>query len=173
MLDNLTLIDPTIDLADEYYAFIGEFIGREENSFQIRQPDGDFAAFVKQMAREARGEGMPDWCVPQHTFWCVRDDVRMVGLIKVRHYLTPALEDLGGHIGYAIRPSERRKGYATHMLYLALAKARTFGLQRVLVTCDKANRPSARVIEKNGGVLTSEGCNPGNGQPHLRYWIEL
>ena len=84
-----------------------------------------------------------------------------------------ALRDFGGHVGYGVRPSERGKGYATRMLVMALDKARQLGLKRVLITCDKDNLASARVIQKNGGVLGSESYSPQGGRVTQRYWIDL
>lgn len=96
---------------------------------------------------------------------------RIVGVIQLRHDLTPHLREVGGHIGYSVRPSEEGKGCATEMLRLCLEEARKLGLPKVLITCDEDNIGSARVIEKNGGVLediraTSEGSKK-------RYWITL
>lgn len=94
---------------------------------------------------------------------------RVVGVIQLRHDLTPHLREVGGHIGYSVRPSEQGKGYATEMLRLCLDEAFKIGLTKILVTCDADNLSSARVIEKNGGVLedirtTTEGSKK-------RYWI--
>jgi predicted acetyltransferase len=95
-------------------------------------------------------------------------------MITIRHALTPCLEAHGGHIGYSIRPTEQRKGYATRMLALALEKARQIGLQRVLITCDQRNVASARVIQKNGGLLKNEMPSDQPGREWTqRYWIEL
>lgn len=76
---------------------------------------------------------------------------------------------IGGHIGYGIRPSERRKGYATVLLNLALIKARELGIQRALVTCDRDNIGSAKTIMNNGGVLDSE--DEVDGTIIQRYWV--
>jgi predicted acetyltransferase len=85
----------------------------------------------------------------------------------------PALEHHGGHVGYAIRPSERLKGYGTRLLALTLDKAREMGLGRVLVTCDTDNFASVRVIEKNGGVLENQVISNRSGKMISRYWIAL
>ncbi|MED4162879.1 GNAT family N-acetyltransferase, partial [Halalkalibacterium halodurans] len=77
-----------------------------------------------------------------------------------------------GHIGYGIRPSERGKGYATLMLKLGLEKAAALGLEKVLITCDKENLPSARTIQRNVGVLDSEVVDE-RGIAIQRYWIKL
>lgn len=111
--------------------------------------------------------------VPDSVFFLLdteRD--RLLGAVNIRHYLNDALLKEGGHIGDGIRPSERRKGYATEMVRLTLEECRKLGIQRVLMTCDKDNIGSARSIIKNGGVLENEFIN-GEGQVEQRYWIEL
>jgi GNAT superfamily N-acetyltransferase len=72
--------------------------------------------------------------------------------IAVRHRLTPSLREVGGHIGYDVRPSARRRGHATAMLRAALPVAHALGIERALVTCDVDNVGSGKVIESNGGV---------------------
>ena len=114
--------------------------------------------------------------VPVTSYWLVAEDgadARVVGRASVRHCLNEALLLWGGHIGYAIRPSERRKGYGTAALRLALAEARQLGLQNVLVTCDSDNVGSRRIIERNGGVLENEVTVPQLSKPKLRFWIAL
>ena len=168
----LQLINPTTDFEQEYRAFIAEFIERQEPEMFYRLPGDDFAEFEAQLHQEARGEGLPDWAVPQNTLWAVRGGC-MVGVLKLRHRLTPALENRGGHIGYFVRPSARGQGVATRMLALALDRARASGLSRVLLTCDIDNHASARVMVKNGGVRTTDSTDPGTGLPLARYWIDL
>jgi|GEM_PF-157516 len=170
--DDFTLIAPGIEWETEYRAFNDELRAHLATQLQVHELGDDFAASVRQLEQESRGEGMPDWFVPQHTCWLVRAG-RLLGEIRLRQWLTPPLENFGGHIGYVIRPSEWGKGYGTRMLALALEKARALGLPRVLLTCDDENIASARVIEKNGGVLDSRGVSPIDGKPTRRYWIVL
>lgn len=98
---------------------------------------------------------------------------RLVGMIQLRHELNEYLLQFGGHIGYSVRPSERRKGHASQMLLQCLNKARGIGLVRVLITCDEDNIGSRRVIEKVGGVQENTIDNPTTGKQTLRFWIEL
>ena len=138
---------------------------------QRELPEG-FAEHVQWLrAQETRNE--PGKYVPQNTYWLVRDGREIIGESRLRHALTPSLEQFGGHIGYMIRPSERRKGYGTKILALTLEKAREIGLDRVLVTCSPANTASAKVALANGGIRDTDGVNPENGEPVCRFWIEL
>lgn len=111
--------------------------------------------------------------VPDSVFFLLdekRD--RLLGAVNIRHYLNDSLLQSGGHIGAGIRPTERRKGYGTEMIRLALEECKKLGIERVLMTCDKDNIGSARSIIKNGGVLENEFLND-EGKIEQRYWITL
>lgn len=110
--------------------------------------------------------------VPATTFLALDEETdELIGMIDIRHYLNSALLKHGGHIGYSVRPTCRGRGYATEMLALALKQCRTLGLHRVLVTCNRTNLASAKVIVHNGGVLENELEN--GGIVTQRYWISL
>jgi predicted acetyltransferase len=113
----------------------------------------------------------PGW-VPMTTYWLLDDEERIVGVSRLRHRLTPALLEDGGHIGYYVRPAERGKGYGTAMLRLTLDEARQLGIERVLLTVDSDNERSIHVIERNGGVMEDERIDE-NGVAYRRYWIDL
>jgi len=93
--------------------------------------------------------------------------------VRLRHALTPHLAQIGGHIGYNVRPSQRRQGYGTALLAYTLEQARQFGLTGVLITCDTDNIGSARIIEKNGGQLINQTMVDGYAKLISRYWIDL
>ena len=115
--------------------------------------------------------------VPSDVFLAVRvSDGRVVGVIDFRRPLSDFLLRYGGNIGYTVRPTERRRGYASEMLRLLLPIARAAGETRVLVTCDRDNEASRRTIVRNGGVMENEvPDDPGIGSSGFvqRYWIEL
>lgn len=114
-----------------------------------------------------------DWVVAD-TFFAVREsDGEIVGIIDIRHNLDlDFLAQYGGHIGYAVRPAERRKGYAAEMLRQALDHARGLGLSKVMLGCYSDNTASKRTIEKCGGVFTEEKRYL-DGQRMDVYWIAL
>ena len=114
---------------------------------------------------------------PSEVFLAVRkDDDRLIGMMDYRHPLSEKLLRYGGSIGYSVRPSERRKGFATEMLRLLLPICRAAGETRVLITCAKDNVASRKVIEANGGRLENE-VEDAIGISHSgiiqRFWIEL
>ncbi|GAA1621240.1 GNAT family N-acetyltransferase [Actinoplanes couchii] len=134
---------------------------------EVDTPDG-FAAWV-QALRAAEATAPEGW-VPCTFRWIVEGD-RYLGAIALRHELNDFLLDAGGHIGYGVRPSERKRGLATWACAETLTVARERGMDRVLVTCDVDNPASARVIERNGGVL--EDVRDTSIGRLRRYWITL
>lgn len=95
-----------------------------------------------------------------------------VGAINIRNNLNDKLLLYGGHIGDGIRPSERRKGYATEMISLALVECKKLGMDKVLMVCYKDNIGSKKSIIKNGGILENEIIDK-EGKVNLRYWLEI
>ena len=135
----------------------------------IRKVDyHDFDAYLKSLEESEPKEGY----VTASTFFAYdRERDILVGAVDIRHSLNEALLLDGGHIGDGVRPSERRKGYATAMIALALDECRKLGIEKVLMVCNKENTGSAKSIQNNGGVLENE-INV-EGETVQRYWIQL
>lgn len=115
----------------------------------------------------------PGW-VPAFTYFYVREeDDRIIGMVCIRPFLNDTLRKTGGHIGYSIRPTERRKHYGTRLLQEALEVCRSIDLRRVLVTCDRENLASRGVIENGGGKVDSEFYDETSGEVVRRYIIDL
>ena len=167
----IELLRPTLEMEEMHYDFIIEWENAGENivPYSARLLDMDYKTWLENTYNFE--ETCPEGFVPAHTLFLVEDNKRILGAINIRHYLNDYLLNFGGHIGYGIRPSERKKGYASLMLSLALTKAKELGIQRALITCDKNNLGSARTIMKNGGVLENEVIE--GERTTQRYWIEL
>ena len=152
-----------IEMMDEWCA-----TGEKIVPYAIRKNDyHDFQYYLDnlQITEEVDGK------VPDTTLFCLDVDRNIfVGAVNIRHYLTEEMLVNAGHIGDGIRPSERRKGYATAMIGLALEEAKELGINRVLMCCDKENIASAKSIINNGGILENEVVV--NGVTEQRYWIE-
>lgn len=114
-----------------------------------------------------------DW-VLSSTFFAVRkNDRKIIGIVDIRHHINhPFLQEYGGHIGYAVRPSERKKGYATQILELALRYAQEIGIAEVMLGCYTDNQGSIKTIVNNGGVLAQEKPYT-DGKPMYIYQINL
>lgn len=127
-----------------------------------------YAAYYDLLCRMKNGGYPTPDIVPMDSYF-IESEGQILGELHLRHSLSPALEELGGHIGYRVRPSARNRGVATAALRLALHRAHSLGLEQALITCDDANLASARVIEKCGGVRTDNSIVQGRAQ--RRYWV--
>lgn len=117
---------------------------------------------------------IPEDRVPAYTYFYVReDDDKIIGMINIRLALNDFLRKEGGHIGYSIRPTERRKGYGTRMLREVLEFLKPIGLTNIIITCGKENLASAGVIKNCGGVLEAEFYSDVFNQVIQRYRIRL
>lgn len=175
MTNNLFLVFPSAEHEKLWHNFNSEFIARGEKIIPqaARSSDGTYKTFLSTVEHYHLGIDLPSAFVPSSTYFMLNaDHSKILGVTSIRHDLTSYLLKIGGHIGYGIVPSERRKGYAAKMLSLSLDKCHEMGLERVLVTCDKDNIGSAKTILKNGGVLENEYAED-TGNLIQRYWISI
>ena len=131
-----------------------------------------FDDMLREIAAAKDPATAPPGVLPFEDYWLMDEDV-WIGLLTLRPQINEQYLHSGGHIGYVIRPSKRRSGYGTAILRLGLEKARTRGLQRVLLTCDETNLGSRKIIEANGGQLENAVAVEGQSALKLRYWINL
>jgi predicted acetyltransferase len=112
--------------------------------------------------------------VPATQYIFVREeDEKIVGMLQIRHYFNYYIERYAGHIGYSVAPTERRKGYATQMLGLALQKCKELDIDKVLILCTDNNVGSRKTILNNGGVYESTVYEPDKKINLERYWINI
>ncbi|MCA2212072.1 GNAT family N-acetyltransferase [Jidongwangia harbinensis] len=137
---------------------------------EVDSADG-FAAWVDRITAESDPERPPAEGRVPCTYWWIAEGDTVLGSISLRHELNDFLLRAGGHIGYGVRPSARRRGLAGYALGVVLGHARERGLDRVLITCHETNEGSRRTIERHGGVL--EDVRDTELGRTRRYWIAL
>jgi len=167
----VSLIPMSSGRDEEFAQMLDEF--RDAGELDIYK--GQFAvawkgneAFYTLLSRMKAGGYPTPEIVPMDSYF-IQAEGRILGELYIRHRLSPRLEQVGGHIGYKVRPSCRNQGVATTALSLALQQLGGMGTERALVTCHVDNRPSARVIEKCGGIRISDAVTEQGVE--LRYWV--
>ena len=158
----MKLVFPDIEHKDKATAYIKEFYeyGSEINgsgSLDRYLRESTYEAWLEKVRRDMDIANIPEPRVPALTYFYIREeDEKIIGMINLRLALNDFLRTEGGHIGYSIRPAERRRPYATEMLKEALKAYDVIGIREVLVSCDKDNPGSRGVIKNCGGVLKHE-----------------
>lgn len=139
--------------------------------YSARRAELSFQELLMRWSTEESDEVYKNGFVPATLYFLIDNNRRILGAIHFRHELNDKLLNNGGHIGYGIRPTERKKGYATVMLNLLLANVRLQGYEKVLITCDDDNIGSARTIEKCNGLLLDKV--EFDGKMTRRYWVNF
>ena len=175
-MGDFILIRPTSVYAVQIAEFRQEFLdagSSMDGTGPLRRME-DTEMYIERCMNGENPDFVPENRVPATQFLFIRTaDNRLVGMLQVRHHFNEHLKQYGGHIGYSIRPGERRKGYAKAMLKMALPFCKEIGLNRVLITCIDGNIASEKTILANGGAYESTVYEPDE-QVHLkRFWITL
>ena len=132
----------------------------------------NYDLWLSGMRNRNTGMNLPKGYVKENFYLCY-EGARLVGVFSLKFELTEFLLKYGGHIGYATRPSERKRGLATKMLSQGLELSKEFGFKRILCICDNDNYASEKVILKNGGVFENELYDPDEDVIVKRFWIQI
>lgn len=168
-LDGIVKLRP-LSLADEEQALQGHSELLIDNfNFLLSYSEGmTWPEYLQILENQSTGTNLKEGLVPA-TFLIAENDGNLVGRASIRHELNDFLMSVGGHIGYGVRPSYRRQGFATEILRQSLIYIHGLGVAEVLVTCDEENLGSIKVIESQGGIL--ENKVEFEGTLKRRYWI--
>ncbi|BAH18174.1 GNAT family N-acetyltransferase [Macrococcoides caseolyticum] len=174
-MPELQLIKPSIEYKTDILSYRADFAVNNEiihGSSSLH----NFDTFDHWLERIQDGEildRLPEGFVPSTQFLCINEDQKIVGMIHIRHYLNAYLNNVGGHIGYSVRPDERRQGIAKWMLHQALLFLQTKGAKKALVTCDHNNIASRNTILACRGVYENSIHDTHDDIDVDRYWINL
>jgi len=164
------IVRPSIQYEASYTAASYEHIAADDDI--MWNPEISSATFQQFVERILSYEHKPpsETAVPASFYWLIVEGNTYAGEMNIRHYLNDSLKRYGGHIGYRVRPSQRRKGYGKLLCAYGVKRVRELGVRDILITCDDDNIGSQKIIEANGGVLKDKVDN-NRGVLTRRYWI--
>ena len=173
-MDKIILVKPDLSYADEIIKYKEESLAESPiiNGSAGLDRFSSIEIWFEELKKRSCEDTVPEGLVPSSTYLGVREkDNYIVGMIDIRHYLNEYLTQVGGHIGYGVRKTERNKGYAKQMLKLALEKCKELKIKKVLITCDEDNIASEKVILSANAKL--EDIRNVDGENKKRFWVEL
>ena len=173
-MEKIILVKPNLSYADEITKYKEESLKESPiiNGSAGLNRFSSIEDWLKELNKRSCEDTVPEGLVPSSTYLGVREkDNYIVGMIDIRHYLNEYLTQVGGHIGYGVRKTERNKGYAKQMLKLALEKCKELKIKKVLITCDEDNIASEKVILSVNAKL--EDIRNVDGENKKRFWIDL
>ena len=180
MNEEIILVFPTIEYEQQAKELIEETIRLDNENpdkwagFSRLQEFDNYKEWIVTLINELDKNKLAPGRVCATTYFSVRkSDNKILGIINIRHELNDYLYNFGGHIGYSIRPTERRKGYGNKQLSLALDKCINLDIKKVLITCRENNIGSAKTIESCHGKLENIVFNESENDIFKRYWIEF
>lgn len=175
-MEELIIIKPSAEYSTQIMEYRQEFLDTGDSMDgcgPLRRFDNSLE-YLKACNDYENPKTVPENLVQATQFIGIRkSDNKLVGMIQVRHYFNEYLEKYAGHIGYSVRPSERRKGYAKEMLKMTLPFCREIGLDKIMISCVEGNIGSEKTILANGGVYEYTVHEPNNDKKLKRFWINL
>lgn len=177
----ISLIKPSIEYAKEIMGLRQEFLDQNPEEYAYIHGSGNLQEYdnaeewIRYVEAMRRRETCPKDLVDSDIYLAVRKaDDKVIGLTELRHHIDhPVLSTWGGHIGYCVRPSEQRKGYAGMILRQVLEQCRIYGIRKVLLTCSEDNLASERTIRGGGGVYEKTVWAEPLKMNMKRFWIEV
>ena len=166
----IELVKPSIDMVTMILEFVSEFKKHKEDTINgccglTRY--NDYSKWI-QYVRQVENGLIPDR-ISSSTFLAIdKLSKSIIGIIDIRHYLNEE-HFYSGHIGYSISPNLRCNGYGTEILQLGVEKAKELNIEKLLLTCEKSNIASQKVVERNNGIFEKEIFD--DGESYLVYWI--
>jgi len=175
-MEEYILVKPSQKYSSQIASYRQEFLDSGDSmdgTGNLRRAS-DPSDFIANSEACENPETLPEGLVTATQYLFIRkNDDRLIGMIQIRHYFNEYLEKFGGHIGYSVRPTERRKGCAKKMLEMTLPLCKELGLDKILITCLADNTASEKTIIANGGIYENTVHEPNANVDLKRYWIEI
>jgi len=163
--------DNAIEFINEFHTYNSDING--SGALDTYLNESSYEKWIEKVITDIDIANIESGRVPSFSYFYVREtDNKIIGMINIRLALNDFLRNEGGHIGYCIRPTERRQHYATNMLNEALVFCKTIGLDNIIVSCDKSNIASANVIKNCGGILDAEFYSDTFNEVIQKYIIQ-
>ena len=179
-MERFYLEEPSLERKDEIIEYLDEFVKYNSNINGTGSLDKIYDGYTFEEALERclnmKNEEYAKSInrVPGKTFLLIRkNDNKIVGTINIRWNLSEDMLKFGGHIGYGIRPTERRKGYNKIQLYLVLLEAQKLNLDKVMLDCSVDNLGSDKTIKALGGILERCELDESDNTMTNVYWINV
>ena len=175
-MEECILVKPTMEYAEQIVEYRKAFLesGDSMDGMGPLRRIEDPSEYIKFCETCENPATVPEGLVLATQFLFIRtSDNKLLGMVQVRHYFNDFLEKFGGHIGYSVRPDERRKGYAKQMLKKVLPFCKEIGLEKVLISCIDGNVGSEKTILANGGVYESTVYESNENVNLKRFWITI
>jgi predicted acetyltransferase len=171
-LAQISLEPPSEKYLESFFQAMAEFEGEGNPQISETMTREQFPAYVQKLHDQSVGKNLKEGHMPSKEYWII-DAEGYAGRIILGLTFTPDPDRLGNHVGYAVRPSKRRKGYATKALQCLLDEARKLKIYKLMPICDPSNLASRKVIERSGGVLLDRLPNDMALHTGLRFIIDL
>ena len=179
-MERFYLEEPSLERKDEIIEYLDEFVKYNSNINGTGSLDKIYDGYTFEEALERCLNMKNEWYaksinrVPGKTFLLIRkNDNKIVGTINIRWNLSEKMLEFGGHIGYGIRPTERRKEYNKIQLYLVLLEAQKLNLDKVMLDCSVDNLGSDKTIKALGGILERCELDEADNTMTNVYWINV
>lgn len=178
--EELVLVKPTVAHKQQAQEMIEEAKRYDANNpdiwagYSSMQEYENYEDWLQKLENDLDFDNIKPGRVPASTYFLLRKiDNKILGIINIRYYLNEYLENYGGHIGYSIRATERKKGYGRKQLLLGLEKCLEIPIDKVLITCRENNGGSEKVIKSCGGIYEDTRFSKEENDNFKRYWIEI
>ncbi|MCR4334350.1 MAG: GNAT family N-acetyltransferase [Patescibacteria group bacterium] len=167
----MELYPPSNKYKDSYISGLKEMLLESPNPKFLKTEIDNFDIYLSQFTT-SNNEPVAKGIVPFSEYWLINEE-KYVGTVQIRHEASGRFDNIKSHIYFHIIPSRRRQGYGNKILSLGLKKSRILGLNKVMITCDKKNVASRKIIENNNGILINEIMTGVGSETILKYLIKI